>query len=83
MTDGADDIRERVASAISEAMQSVDEMVNKWVACVETIDSDGRRALWALTDPDAKPWDTLGMLTFAVQREQAASLCDATDEDDD
>ena len=77
-----EDIRERFASAVADSMASVDEMVNKWVACVETIDNDGQRALWVLSDPTSKPWDTLGMLTFAVQQEQSESLANISDDDE-
>ena len=66
-----EDVRDQVASVINDTMAAtVDEMVTKWVACIETIDADGKRALWLLSDPTAKPWDTLGLLTYAVQQEQ-------------
>lgn len=76
-----DEIRARFASAISNAMAAEDEMVTKWICLAEAIDDDGRRAMWLLTDTEAKPWDTLGMLTFAVQQIQADSMPLCGDDD--
>jgi hypothetical protein len=45
-------------------------MVTKWVACVEGINADGERYLWLMADDDTMPWDRLGMLQFALTREQ-------------
>jgi hypothetical protein len=59
-----DDVRRKIADALSQVMGSVGEMVTRWVALVEVIDEDGVRALWALAPDDAKAWDTLGMLDY-------------------
>lgn len=69
-----DAIKERISNALSDILGSEGEMVTRWVALVETIDSDGERALWCQTAENAKPWDTLGMLMFAVQQEQAGAV---------
>lgn len=80
MAGGNDEqMRQSMGGAISTALATQDEMVTKWVAIVESIDNDGLRALWLLTDEGAKPWDTLGMLTFGIQQEQVASIVDDDD----
>lgn len=65
-------IRSRVESAMADAFRESDEMVTRWVVLVEVIDTNGERGLWTLAPDDATAWDTLGMLTYATQLEQAA-----------
>lgn len=72
-------IRDRVADALSQALAGQAEMVTRWVAIVEVVDASGERAAYAFTPEGAKPWDSLGLLTFGIQLEQAATL-DADDE---
>jgi hypothetical protein len=66
-----EEVCDKIASAISNILGEEAEMVTRWVVLVETLDKDGDRGLWSLADHDAKPWDTLGMLMFGVQKEQA------------
>lgn len=61
---------------LGDAMASVlarheRSMATKWVALIETMDGDGQRGIWTLTSSEATAWDTLGMLTYAIQLEQA------------
>lgn len=72
---------DRIGLALSSALAEDDEMVTRWVAVIETIDTDGDRALWTMAPDGTQSWDALGMLTFAVQREQAhATLRTGEDE---
>lgn len=77
-------VRDAIDHALSGALADADEMVTKWVACIETVDNDGARSIWLMAPDGAKPWDTLGMLQFAVMQEQAAVMhYDIGDEDDE
>jgi hypothetical protein len=66
-----DDLRSRIGSALGEALHAEGDMVIKWVAVVEAMDADGERGVWCLADDEATAWDTLGLLAYATQREQA------------
>lgn len=78
MSDEFEDVQAAVGDALAEALRQSSEMVTRWVAVIEVVDEDGVRAAYAIAPPEAKPWDTLGLLTFGVQQEQAAAI---TDED--
>jgi hypothetical protein len=73
----ADEVRDRVGDAFSEALSGAGEMVTRWVALVEILDSDGQRAVYALSPPDARAWDSLGLLTYGIHLEQAAIVHDS------
>lgn len=48
------------------------DMVVRWVAVVEVIDGEtGQRAVWCLAPEGHMPWDTFGLLGFALERERA------------
>jgi hypothetical protein len=67
--------------AIGGLVQQIDPgaMATKFVVLIETVDGDGVRALWALTPDDLAAWESVGMLQYAMLREQAAVL-DAQEE---
>lgn len=71
-----DNVRDAVGQAISQAVAGETEMVTRWVALAEVIGPDGERACYCLTPEDARAWDTLGLLTYAVQLEQAGIVTD-------
>ena len=68
-----------VEAGISAALHDAGEMVVKWVLVCESMDDTGNRGVWTITDDDATTWDTLGLLTYALQQEQA--LTTSPDED--
>jgi hypothetical protein len=70
-------IRDAVGGAISQAVAGEAEMVTRWVVLAEVLSSDGERACYCLTPEDARAWDTLGLLTYGVQIEQAGIIRDA------
>jgi hypothetical protein len=79
-----EDISERVEDAIGRAIQDVIReheggFTMRWVAVIESCDESGERGAWTLASPDAKPWDTLGMLTYAQQLEQARVIAHRLD----
>ncbi len=65
-------VQERMGHALADALPG--EVVTRWVVVVEVVDAEGDRACYALAPPEAMVWDTLGLLTFALQREQAAAV---------
>jgi hypothetical protein len=58
-------------------------MVTRWVTLVEAIDADGARVMWGFAPDNAKRWDILGMLQFALMREQAGTLIEMQSEEDE
>lgn len=56
--------------------------VTRFVLVAEAIAPDGVRTLWTETHDGATSWDTLGLLTYATQAEQAeVALAIETDEE--
>lgn len=74
--DPGDHEREQTLNAVGTLIMSIDPgaMVQRFVLLAEVVDADGERALWTLTAPDAKPWDTLGLMVYGQQLEQAETL---------
>lgn len=70
---------------IGELVDGLDPgaFVTRWVIVAEVIDTEGERAVWMDTSDDATPWDTLGLLEYALQRERSAQVVDRMREDDD
>ena len=75
-------IREDLHNELTRVLQKVEPgMVTKWVILAETIDADGDRGLWSLCSESATAWDTLGLLQFALHREQAKALLNSMREE--
>lgn len=75
MTDGPG-IEAALADAIADVLARHERsMTTKWVTLIETLDENGGRGLWTFTSEGATAWDTLGLLTFAVQMEQTKAIC--------
>lgn len=73
MSDEARRVAAEVGAAIDRAVGS--DMVVKWAAAVEVITGEEAvRGVWLLTPEGATPWDTLGLLGYALERERAAIL---------
>ncbi len=70
------DTREQVNDAIASAIANNGDMIVRWVAAIEGIDSDGSRYLWLMADDSSTAWDRLGMYQFALTQEQADVTCD-------
>jgi hypothetical protein len=67
-----DDLRDDLHNELNRILQKVESgIVTKWVLLSETIDAEGARGLWCFCNEGATAWDTLGLLMFALQREQA------------
>jgi hypothetical protein len=66
---------ELAEAAIGDFIRKVDPdaMATRWVLVVEAIDRDDRY-LWVFAPNDAKPQDSLGLMTHATHLEQAATL---------
>ncbi len=67
-------VHEDLRAAISRVLGSHGELATKWALVVESVGSDGERGLWLAAGADAKAWDTMGLLDYAVQRERAEIL---------
>lgn len=73
MSEKGEAIERDLNQAISDVLSRHEKsMVTRWVAMVEIMDENGDRGIWTFTAPEATAWDTLGMLTYGIQMEQAA-----------
>jgi len=61
--------------AVADLIQQIDpgSMVTRFVLVVEVVDAENQRGCWLLTPPDSRPWDTLGLCSFAAAVEQNAA----------
>lgn len=78
MSDGH---HEGISTAVSDAFAHANFMVTKWVLVAEVIDEDGERCVWADTAERQTAWDSLGLLNYATQMEQAAAVTRSEDEE--
>lgn len=75
--ENAEEIRGAVGHALSDAVRGEGEMVTNWVALIEVMDGNGKRACYTLAAPDAMSWDILGLLIYGTQIEKAALASEA------
>lgn len=75
-TEDNEDLQLAALQAVADLIRAVDPgaMVQRFVALVEVIDEDGDRAVWCLTPPGAKAWDSLGLLAYAQSIEFAGQV---------
>lgn len=67
------ELRNEIHNSLSNIVHKHEQsMVIKWIAIMETIEEDGQSALWMLSAEGSRQWDTIGMLTYALERERAA-----------
>lgn len=79
MSDSIDEARVRLGAALADVLP--DDLAIKWVALVEVMDSEGERCIVNLTSPDLTAWDSIGMLGYALQLEQAGVVVDKIKDD--
>jgi hypothetical protein len=79
--DGGDDPStfEKIQDEIGEQLAQIvgrheSGFVTKWVAVVESVGEDGKVGLWLMCGDQMKAWDTLGMLNYALNEEQARAV---------
>lgn len=66
------DEEERTVLAVRDALATaMPGMILRWVVVAEAMDESGERATWCITDPSATAPDVLGLLGYALLREQA------------
>lgn len=65
-----DAVLESLRAGIEDAFARHGELPTKWVLVAEALGSDGERGLWLSASKDAKPWETLGMMAYAVELER-------------
>lgn len=67
--------QEAVMLALRKAVEGVfsdfGEFSTRWLLVGETLTADNERALWLASSEGAKPWDTLGLAYFVIERERA------------
>lgn len=66
-------LERRLDGALSDVFHQADgSVVNRWIVLADVLGPQGERALHVRSGPQLMSWDTLGMLEFARQAEQAA-----------
>lgn len=75
------DTRSNVEAAVTAAFRENDEMVSRWINVAEVIDAEGVRSVWIVTAEGQAPWDSIGLLGFAQQFEQARAVRECFDAD--
>lgn len=76
------DTRDDVTEALAEAFRKTGFMATKWAVIAEVIDENGERSLWTLAPTGQLAWDTLGLLEFARQLEQADAVSNILEADE-
>lgn len=75
---GDDDLGPELEQAIDRAISAVlaehGQMVNRWLAMVEVVDTEGDRGMWTFTADGMKRWDALGMLQYGLIAEQTRDI---------
>jgi hypothetical protein len=71
----AAELQNALDRAISQTMHGGGFMANGWVLVASVVDEDGSQGLWTFTSPELMGWQTLGMLGYATQIENAAVSC--------
>jgi hypothetical protein len=66
---------EGIEDALNDAIADViliheQGFVTKWVCLIETVDSEGERGVWSCTSDSMAPWDILGLLQYATEKEK-------------
>ncbi|GAA4845495.1 hypothetical protein GCM10023201_40950 [Actinomycetospora corticicola] len=68
-----DDLGDQLQGDLNARLHAADgSMLVKFVALAEVISTDGDRSLIAISTRDMQSWESLGMLEFARQLEQAS-----------
>jgi hypothetical protein len=59
-------LSEDLNDKICDVLNGEGELVSKWIAVAEIIDSDGRRWLRTFWPDGGTDWDNIGMLSYAL-----------------
>jgi hypothetical protein len=66
------ELRDALAGAISDVVgEHEGGMATRFVLLLETVGADGNLGLWTFTSEGMRPYETLGMLAYGMQVEQA------------
>ena len=65
------DDRDRVEAALADAFHESGDMVTRWALVAEVIGPEGDRGVWTMGSEDMQAWETIGMLSYALERERA------------
>lgn len=61
-----------IADALAEVLAARETArLTRWLVVMEIIDESGNYGLWTIGGPDTKPWDMLGMLSYAETVQKA------------
>lgn len=67
-----------VDDLVAEILEVVDSgaMITKFAVLIEGMDSDGSRSIYMSTNHNATTWDNIGLLRYALAREEAMTVRD-------
>ena len=76
-----DGLKEAVHTDLANRIDAFDgSMLVKYCTLAEIMGSDGERALVSLASKDMKTWESLGMIEYMRQMEQAGAVIDGGEE---
>lgn len=71
------------ADEVEAAVQAVcarhGQMLGRFVFVGEVVETEGERTTWVAASRQQKPWESLGLLHFGIQAEQAWQTAGETD----
>lgn len=76
MSSEARAVRDQLQSALASVLAGQGDFITRWVAVVEVIGPDGKRAAWTLRQKGSMPWDVAGLLDYALAIEHGAIFKD-------
>ena len=71
--------RAAAQQAVSTVAGEYGHMITRYILVAETMDEDGERAVLMAASPDQRAWDSIGLLGYALQLEQAGTLLEAVE----
>jgi hypothetical protein len=74
-------VRAALVEAIEGALSRFGEFATRWVVIAEALGADNERGLWLAVTPGARQWDTVGLLTYGLERERAQIVAEMLRDD--
>jgi hypothetical protein len=71
-----DELRSMAAGKVQELMTEASPgcMVTQFLVLAVTMDQDGEKGMWALTPPDQRKWESLGLMEYHKQLSLASEV---------
>ena len=64
-------VMDLMADGIADAVGRDGDIPTRWVAVVETLDTDGKRCVWRMVSDGLSSWDAAGLHDYALTKLRA------------